>query len=295
VDIKERLVREIPISNGPNGPDWTVGGFGSVWVKRDDGVVVRVDPEDGRILAEIPSGQYKPGEVCQGFGLSDEAVWACPHPGTLSRIDPETNEVTDTLSIKSHVDQGRYLSAAGYLWVLTDSGRELTGIDPDTGKPSTSIPLDTSCFDLGAAEDVLWVSCYVEDRLLRVDAKAEQVTDEIELGRPISVSVGEDVWVGFEEGVAQVDDESMEVSAVYDVFPGLGGRVRVGSDAVWVREDGGVFLTRIDPVEQEIVEQIKAPDLPSGGDVLPFAGSLWATAYDDKTLVQLRCEPACED
>jgi hypothetical protein len=57
-----------------------------------------------------------------------------------------------------------------------------------------------------------------------------------------------------------------------------------------VRQDGGPFLTRIDPSSHEIVQTIKAPDLPSGGDIVEIDGSLWATAFDDATLVELSAD-----
>jgi hypothetical protein len=55
-----------------------------------------------------------------------------------------------------------------------------------------------------------------------------------------------------------------------------------------VREQEGHFLARIDPVEQRIVETIEAPQLPSGGDVVVVGDSVWATAYSDETVVQLK-------
>jgi hypothetical protein len=50
---------------------------------------------------------------------------------------------------------------------------------------------------------------------------------------------------------------------------------------------GGSFLARIDPVERRIVETIEAPQLSSGGDVVVIGDSVWATAYNDETVVQL--------
>jgi len=36
-----------------------------------------------------------------------------------------------------------------------------------------------------------------------------------------------------------------------------------------------------------VVELIEAPDLRSGGDVVPFGDHLWATAYEDEVIVRL--------
>lgn len=287
VDLDQRLIREVPITEGP---DWMAFGFGSLWVKRDSGIVNRVDPKTGEVIAEISPGPFK-NPLCQGIGVSEDAVWSCP-PGAkeVVRIDPATNKITDRVQIDKVPDQGRLVSAADQLWVLTDSGNKLTGLDLGDGKPSTEIPLESPCIDLDAEGSTLWVTCSVDGLVLRVDAAAGEVTDQIELARARNVAVGEDVWVGFEDGLAQVDQETLEVSAVYGVYPGLGGSIFPTPDAVWVREENGHFLTRIDPAEQRIVETIEAPALPSGGDVIVIGDSLWATAYDDEMLVELRAQ-----
>ena len=57
---------------------------------------------------------------------------------------------------------------------------------------------------------------------------------------------------------------------------------------MWVRGDQRTFLTAIDPVRHRVVYQISADDLPSGGEVLGVGGQLWATAFDDATVVRLR-------
>jgi hypothetical protein len=104
---------------------------------------------------------------------------------------------------------------------------------------------------------------------------------------PRAIALGDALWVGFTDGVAQMDPDSLEVLAVYEASPGVGGAVFAGEDEVWVREEGGAFLVRIDAEEQAITERIEAPRLPSGGDVIVIGDSLWATAYDDQALVQL--------
>ena len=285
VDLDQRLVRKVSIQEGP---DWMAFGFGSLWVKRDSGIVDRVNPANGEVIAEIRTGAFK-NPLCQGIGVSEDAVWTCPPgAGEVVRIDPATNKITATLKIDKLPDQGRLVSAGGALWVLTDAGEQLTSIDLRTTKPGQTIALGSRCLDLAAQGDTLWAMCPFDDLLLRIDAEAAQVTDEVELAGAQNGSVGEDVWVGFDGGLAQIDPKKLEVEAVYDVYPKYGGSIFAGTDAVWVREENGHFLTRIDPDKRQIVETIEAPRLPSGGDVIAIGDSVWATAFDDATLVQLQ-------
>ena len=285
-ELKDRMLTEITI---PDGPDWMVEAFGSLWVKRDNGGVVRVDPDTGKPLARIaPSASG--GHLCQGIGATEDAIWSCPQIGVIDRIDPKTNEIAATMRIDKYPDQGRLVEAAGLLWLLTGDGEKLTAIDPGTNKPAGAVDLGGNCADSAAEGTTIWVMCSVDGLVLQVDAESQEVTGELELAGAANASVGDELWVGFEEGVAQIDPETLDVLAVYGIFPRFGGSIFAGPDSVWVREEGDRFLTQIDPEAQEIVETITATDLPSGGDVVQIGDSVWATAYDDATLVEMRAE-----
>ncbi len=283
LSLDELLVREITMEGGP---DQLVEAFSSLWVKRDDGVVVRVDAAAGKVTTEVSTVPFKQ-PVCQGLGASEDAIWACPRAGTVVRIDPGRNEVEAEVAIDKLLEQTQLVDAAGSIWVLTKDGGELTAIDNRTNKPANPIPLGGTCTDLAGSGDEIWVSCYVDSRLLRIDAAAGKIVEEVELDRPRAIALGEDLWVGFDSGLAQLDPESLRVTTVYDVFPGTGGAVFAAGHEVWVREDGGHFLVRIDGDAETITEVIDAPKLRSGGDVITVGDSVWATAYDDAALVEL--------
>ncbi len=289
--LSDRLLEQLTITDGP---DWTVFAFGSLWVKRDNGFVARVDPETAEIIAQIgPGGSGEDvvgapgGHLCQGIGASAEAIWSCPREGAVARIDPETNSVAATVRIDKLPDQGRLVSAADRVWILTGTGDELAAIDPRTNRPAATIDLGGRCSELAAAGETVWAMCPLEDRLLRIDAEAAKISGELALAGATNGSASDELWVAFDGGVAQVDPEALEVLAVYELFPQYGGSVFATPDAVWVREEGR-FLSRIDPSAQRIVETVGARDLPSGGDVVQIGDSVWATAYDDVALVELR-------
>jgi streptogramin lyase len=283
VDLSAIRRTELSIRN----PDWTVSAFGSLWVKRDDAGVVRVDPDTGKVIARIRSS-LRGEHLCQGIGASEDAIWSCPREGVITRIDPAKNAIAATVRIDKLPVQGRIVSAADRVWALTDAGAKLTAIDPRDNKPADTVALDFRCAELAAAGDTLWAMCPDDDRVLRIDAATEAVTGELALAGATNAAVSDHVWVGFERGVAQIDPKTLDVLATYDVHPRYGGSLFATPDAVWVREEGGHFLTRIDPGSRRIAETIEAPELPSGGDVVELGGSVWATAYDDATLVELR-------
>ena len=268
-------------------PDWLAAGFGSVWALRGNGSVARLSPR-GKVQADIDPELYQP-PPCQGIGVSESSVWACATPGTIMRIDPETNEVAKTIKVPKINEQGRLPSSDGHVWLLTGDGDELAGLSEETSRLGDPIGLGTYCTDVADRVDgsTLWVVCASEGVLLRVDLAKKKVTGKVtDLPLAASVSVGEDVWVGFDNGIARIDPSSLEVTVLQEaVTP---DRICAIGDHVWVREEGGeAFLSRLDSSSAEVTQVIAAKDLTSGGDVLELDGTVWATSYDDLTVVRL--------
>jgi streptogramin lyase len=287
VSLKERLIRELEIEGGP---DRLVFDFGSLWVKRDDGEVTRVDPKSGKVLAEVAAVPFMQ-PVCQGMGSTPGGVWACPRENTLVRIDPERGQVAAQIKVDKLLDQASLATLDGAIWILTKDGEELTALDEETGAEKEQIRLSEACNELAATTDSIWVTCYNADMVLQVDVGAGEVVGEVELDGPRRIAAAEDLWVGFGSGLAQIDPEGLEVLNIYEAYPGLEGSVFAGGSSVWVREADARFLVRIDPGSDEISEVIEAPELPSGGDVIEIGGSVWATAYDDGALVEIQADP----
>ena len=271
----------------PDEPDWLATGFGSVWALRGNGSVVRLSPR-GKVQATIDAELYQP-PPCQGIGTSENAVWACATPGTIIRIDPKTNDVAATIEVPKINEQGRLPSSGGQVWLLTGDGDRLAGLSEKTDKLGDPIELGTFCTDVADRVDgsMLWVVCASEGVLLRVDLAKKKVTGKVtDLPLAVSVAVGEAVWVGFEKGLARIDPSSLDVTMLQAaVTP---DRIRAVGDHVWVREEGGeAFLSRVDASSAEVRQVISADDLKSGGDVIEFEGAVWASSYDDFTIVRL--------
>ena len=271
----------------PDEPDWLATGFGSVWALRGNGSVVRLSPR-GKVQARIDPELYQP-PPCQGIGASENAVWACATPGTIVRIDPKTNDVAATIEVPKINEQGRLPSSGDQVWLLTGDGDRLAGLSEKTDRLGDPIELGTFCTDVAdrVHGSTLWVACASEGVLLRVDLEKKKVTGKVtDLPLAASVSVGEDVWVGFEKGLARIDPSSLDVTMLQEaVTP---DRIRAIGDHVWVREEGGAaFLSRIDAASAAVRQVIAADDLKSGGDVIEFEGAVWATSYDDLTVVKL--------
>ncbi len=269
------------------GPDWLADGFGSVWVKVDQGDVRRIDPATNTILTEIPVSD----DLCQGLGASPEAIWSCTRdfdqPIHIARIDPASDEVIATIVVGKAPDQGKLVYARGKIWVLNGLGDAIMGIDPATNTLGDPISLGTRCTDLAADGDVIWAVCPIDGVVMRVEANDEVTAAPAMFKNARQISVADFAFVGFGSGIAQLDRESMEVVALYDVLPGPVGAILATDDSVWVRRDGAPFLTRLDPVNQTVVETIEANGPLSPGDMVMAFDSLWTTAFNDNLLKRL--------
>lgn len=258
-------------------------GFGSLWVKRDNGAVDRVSPS-GDLEAAIDADIFQQ-PVCQGIGVTETAVWACATAGTLIRIDPTTNRFT-SVDVPKVNEQGRLTSSEGLLWVLTGDGDRLEGV-ADDGRVTRGIDLGAYCTDVAdtASGGTLWVACAHDGLALRVDLRSGQVTGRVrDVPGATAVSVSGDVWVAYEDGVGRVDADSLEIvgTVALDV-----SSLRAGNGGVWVRGSGEGQLTFVEAESGAITTRLGVPEVHSGGDTVVLQGRRWLSAYDDGVVVRL--------
>src|ERR1700731_2515069 len=73
-------------------------GFGAIWVPSCGAhTLVRVDPQTGKIVAQIPAG---PADSEGGITTGDGSVWmVTSKEGLLVRVDPQTNKVVTKIAI----------------------------------------------------------------------------------------------------------------------------------------------------------------------------------------------------
>ena len=114
------------------------------------------------------------------------------------------------------------------------------------------------------------------------------VTGRLKLKDPRAATISDDLWVVFEGGLAQINPDTLQVIAAYDVNLGIFGEVWADPDDVWARAPGTAMLTRIDPREHRFVETLTSSAYPSGGDILVIGDDLWTTASDDGVLLKIR-------
>lgn len=292
--LADRVTASISLGGGPDMP---TEGFGSLWVIAVDGPLMndgtepaahRIDPATNEVVASIPL----PGRLCQGIGVSPEAVWACG-PNGLLRIDPETNEVVAEIPLSAALVVSRIAHGAGSVWAFATSAvapDTVVRVDPATNSVVSTIPLGHAALTMAFGFDALWVTAPIDDLLLRIDPATNTVEEWASNVEGAGVlAIGEEaLWISLlgEHGssagpddptVVRIDPVDGRVTA--SVATGgsveVSGGLTASSDAIWVRA-ADPFLVRIDPGSGEVLESI---DVPRGsGDVTVAFGSVWVTS-----------------
>jgi len=274
--------------------DWLTADEESVWLSGASSVK-QLDARTGRTLTTTKIAE----NPCLGSDLGYGAIWtATCRPGGLVRLDPETGEVTDRISIPGLPSlegaNGTIAAGAGGIWlVVDDRGCEdcrLVRVDPGTLDVEDSARLEAGSAGVVVAAGSVWVTNPIADVLQMVDPDREGSVKKIPVGEgPRFVAAGEGgVWTHDELGgsVTKVDPTSGEVIATItaDELAGEGGDVAVGGGSVWIRT-GSTLLIRIDPSTDQVVERF-GPRAGNGG-VAVTAGAVWLSAYDRDTVWRL--------
>lgn len=289
VSFDERLLATIDIKY----PDELAFVQGFIWVKTDDGHVIQVDPATNSVVGDIKVDTTSdPYHYCQGLGTDGKNIWACSASGDenqrtidVVRIDPSTKSVVETIKIGKIFDQFNLPFLLNQIWVLSSNGDKLVGIDITTNQPSPAIDLGAHCFQVAVVSKELLVTCKLDNLLLRIDPAKMEVTERLTFPNPRNIVATENgVWLSQDNAVVRLDTESLNPVTTFSKL--FNADVFATNEAVWVRLEDG-FLYQIDPVSNQLVEQIKSDQSLSMGSILVTSDSIWTTAGDEDVLIRL--------
>lgn len=250
------------------------------------------------VAARVTVGIYPRGVV-----VAPNGVWVTSwNDNSLSRIDPTTNAVLQTLplTISGNGGPDRIAFGEGSLWVpVTEfdaNNKSLPGsllrIDPASGTQQATIPIGRNAAGLAVSPGAVWVALYDDNAVVRVDSATNAVAATIPVtGNPVGVAFGAgSVWVSADDGhVARIDPATNQIVATVQTQD-TGGFVAFGGNAVWVTNAGHVdqpdgMVSRIDPVTNQVVASVTVGSYPQ--DIAYGGGSLWVGLFDAPTVVRV--------
>jgi virginiamycin B lyase len=250
------------------------------------------------VAATIPTGP-----TSLGIALAPSGVWIVNFgDSSLSRIDPATNSVRQTLPLKrpeSTLGPGWIAFGDGSLWVtaaaVDTSFNDLAGwvvrLDPTSGQVQATIAVGRMPRGIVDTPTGVWVTARNDNALARIDPATNQVTATIPVcTNPVGLTFGfSSVWVSCDDGsVARIDPATNGVVATIKTQT-TGGDVVASDDAIWTTNAGqGAAdgrVTRIDPATNAVVANVVVGSHPRG--IAYAGGSLWIGLFDTPTVVRV--------
>ncbi len=167
IDPASDAVRDV--FPAPRAANSVRGGFGSLWVSTSDRSVVRISPTDGSTQATIETGGGS------GFlTVSEDAVWVLNGiDGTVSRINPETNEVEATVRVSEGSVSGGDIAAGNGSGTTPSMGQHAPGRDSSMS-PLFVMPRVQPVI-LGGKASEARRQCYCTCRRLRLSRRRTSV------------------------------------------------------------------------------------------------------------------------
>jgi DNA-binding beta-propeller fold protein YncE len=235
-----------------------------------------------------------PQRLAFGFG----AVWVTNSNGTVSRIDPASDQVVATIPLPRPGHRPEAVATgAGMVWVAAGAGM-IWRIDPArnqvVGKVDTGRLLYKP-ISLAVQDDAVWVVCcanaapgrHPDGKLIRIDPAGGRVAARIAVrGDPFAVVADpQAVWVATAQGAAErVDPVTNQVAAVVPAGGPIGGTqaVAIGHGGVWLADPGDSVVLRVDPASNRTVARI--PVAGAHHLALDEAG-VWVVSGNEAALV----------
>ena len=169
------------------------------------------------------------------------AVWVPAAEGGIARIDPESFEVDDTISVTSNPSS--IATGIGGVWTVDDLTNTAFRIDPASANAVTRpTPVGQGPAAVAVGDGAVWVANTQDDTVTRIDPGTTAVTQTIPVGsRPTGIAAGEGaVWVANSLGgtVSRIDPETNQVEATIEVGEAPQG-VTIAHGLVWVSVQAG--------------------------------------------------------
>jgi YVTN family beta-propeller protein len=243
------------------------------------------------VVARIRYAPARPanerGDFFDSASVGHGSVWvASDERGTVSRIDPASNQVTATIAVGSRPAEVTTTSDA--IWTARFLSGVATRIDPATNMP---VDRETSAPLTGAVGDgsTIWLLVNQPQTVLHLDSAGHEIAHaDVTPPAPVQRSFLYTWWLAAGEGsiwathpnqdvVSRIDPMTARVVARIPVTIGRLFGIAAGGGSAWAVTDRA--LGRIDLSTNRVVARTPIPVSGFTG-VTVGEGGVWVTGYD---------------
>ncbi len=238
----------------------------------------------------VPIALLKPEAVFEVPGTPDwlaigDSVWVSNKPkNSVTRIDPKTNKVAETIEVGRQPCSGLALDS-GSLWVPLCGDQALARVDLKTSKVVAKLPIGIAGSEGGIAAGAgsVWVLTGKKGTLARIDPATNEVVAEIYVpAESYAVAFGEKaVWVTStgQNTLTRVDPETNLI--VETIAVGKAPRfLAAGEGFIWTLNQAEGNVSKVDPKSNKVVATIEAGVPGPGGEIAAGEGAVWVTAFE---------------
>jgi YVTN family beta-propeller protein len=207
-------------------------------------------------------------------------------------IDPRTNEIVDEIPVGAR--PGPVASGTGTVWVGNVGDRSLTRIDPVSRTAAGTISLDQRTpTGIAVGLNAVWVAHGLRGGVSRVDPQFGSVTGTTSIGGSAfgspdgTVAVDQDsVWAAFGDSTLARLDATGELLGQTLAGTQPAG-VAVGTDAVWVANNGDATVHRFQPrtFEEGLVRSVSVGRQPAG--IAVGQDAVWVVCTGDDAVTRI--------
>ena len=215
------------------------------------------------------------------LGVADVLLLPNAAKGTLDRLDPKTNAITEPVPGVSKPCGGA-IAAFGSIWTPSCSDGSLVRIDPKKWEVTARIASGASPapLALAAGTDSVWIFSDNRTTLSRVDPDQSQVVAELRLPAGCtSLIFGETaLWAACpaEHRVLRINPQTNLVEKRIEVSA-RPRALAAGEGSIWALCEKDGKVDRIDPKTNKVSKSI-ALDVPgAAGGIAAGLGSIWVT------------------
>jgi virginiamycin B lyase len=133
-----------------------------------------------------------------------------------------------------------------------------------------------------------WVACKEQSKIVRVDLASGRKTATVRLGAPVTAVATGAGWVWALDGdsiLYRVDASRTRVTKRIGLPASAAYNIWIGGGSVWVADDQGGRVIRVDPSTGRVLKQIPVGNGPA--DMAFAPGRAWVIDHRDRTLFRI--------
>jgi hypothetical protein len=255
------------------------------------------------------------GDTPSGVAVAPSGVWVTNFWDlTVSRIDPATNTVLQTIKVGTSTLAGPVFeglfpmgvaSGEGSVWVtllgfrfdasvdppFQPTAGSVVRLDPATGNVQATIPIGRGPLDIEVTAGAVWVPLAADGMIVRIDPATNTSVTSIPVPDPTSVAIGLGaVWVACYCGTISRIDPATNAIVTSINTQTTGAGIAIGAGSVWATHPGqegqaNGSVSRINPATNAVVANVIVGE--DAGSIAFAGGSVWVGLNGAPTVVQI--------